>query len=206
MLLNKELYFILGPHLRHMEVPRLSWGQIRATLLATAAKVTANRIQAASSTYTTGHDKVGSLTYWVLSKARDWTLVLMELVGFVSTVPRWGTPPRIFTCTRSQNPISLSSSLAGRLYRSCLTHKESDTTKLPQLKVAELLTRHAFFPDSRFYTFSSGLRHWAKSILFCRITGHFWLMQDIQNQSGYHISFLFLRAAPSAYGGSQVRG
>ena len=63
MLLNKELYFILGPHLRHMEVPRLSWGQIRATLLATAAKVTANRIQAASSTYTTGHDKVGSLTY-----------------------------------------------------------------------------------------------------------------------------------------------
>ena len=57
-------YFLLflGPHLRHMEIPRLGF-ELELQLLAYATD-TATLIQATSVTHTTAHGNAGSLTHW----------------------------------------------------------------------------------------------------------------------------------------------
>ena len=66
-------FVFLGPHRRHMEVPRLG---VKLELLL--------------PTYTTAHGNAGSLTHWVrpgIKPATSWFLC-----GFVSTVPQWELP------------------------------------------------------------------------------------------------------------------
>ena len=56
--------FFLGPHLRHIEVPRLG---VKSEL----------QLQAASATYTTAHDNARSLTHWArpgIEPETSWTL------------------------------------------------------------------------------------------------------------------------------------
>ena len=84
-MLNKcDLFFFLGLHLQHMEVPRLG---IQSELLLPAyATATAMPDQVASVTYTTAHGNARSLTPWarpVIKPSTSWFLV-----GFVSAAPR----------------------------------------------------------------------------------------------------------------------
>ena len=68
--------FFLGPHLQHMEVPRLGAKSERQQ----------HQIQAESVTYTTAHGK-----HWVLnpqSKAREGTHILVD-TSWVPTEPQW---------------------------------------------------------------------------------------------------------------------
>ena len=80
--------FFLGPHPKHMEVPRLG-GLIGATAASLRHSHSSHQcqIQASSATYTTAHGIARSLTQWArlgIKPATSWFLI-----RFVSTAPRW---------------------------------------------------------------------------------------------------------------------
>ena len=78
------LFVFLGPHLRHMEVPRLGvWLELLLPAYATAS---ATPNPSCVCDLTTAHGKARSLTYWARPGIKPETSWL--LVGFVSTVPR----------------------------------------------------------------------------------------------------------------------
>ena len=67
-------FCFLGPHLWHMDVPRLGLESVLRLPVYTIA--TKRQIQATSVTYTTVHGSARSLTHWV--RAKDWTCILMD--------------------------------------------------------------------------------------------------------------------------------
>ena len=79
----------LGPHLWHMEAPRLGFkSELQLPAYTTA---TAHQIQVASETYTTAQSNVGSLTHWArpgIKPATSWFLV-----RFVTTAPQQELQP-----------------------------------------------------------------------------------------------------------------
>ena len=80
------VYFFLGPHPGHMQVPRLG---ARDQIGATAAGLHHSHSNTRSEpclTYTTAHSNSGSLTHWVrpgIQPTSSWILV-----GFVTTEPQ----------------------------------------------------------------------------------------------------------------------
>ena len=82
------IYIYLGPHLRHVEVPRLG---VKSKLFLPASV-------GVSATYTTAHSNVRSLTHGVrpgIKPASTWILV-----RFTSVTPQWELPrsPFLFWC------------------------------------------------------------------------------------------------------------
>ena len=63
---------VLGPHLRHMEIP---WATVQIRAAAAGLQPQQQQVRAETMTYTTAHGNVGSLT---LSKARDRIHILMD--------------------------------------------------------------------------------------------------------------------------------
>ena len=64
--LSFPFFCILGPHLRHLEVPRLgvkSELQLPSYTTATAMQAYMPHLQATSATYTTAHSSIESLTH-----------------------------------------------------------------------------------------------------------------------------------------------
>ena len=67
------LFVFLGPHLQHMEVPRLG---VESELQPPAyTKAQQLQIQAASVTYTTAHSNSGSLPHWA---SQGWICILVD--------------------------------------------------------------------------------------------------------------------------------
>ena len=88
----KNFFVFLGPHLWHMEVPRLvsSWSCSRQP----RPQPWQHRIRAASVTYTTAHGNAGSLTHWIrpgMEPATSWFLVRS-----VFAAPQWELPMYYF--------------------------------------------------------------------------------------------------------------
>ena len=80
------LFFFLGPHPRHMEVPRLGGKSELQPKPTPQPQQHQLGIRAVSVTYTTAHGNAGSLTHWVkpgIKPESSWILV-----GF-------GTPPAV---------------------------------------------------------------------------------------------------------------
>ena len=75
----------LGPHPRHMEVPRL--GSNQSCSRWSTPEPQQCQIQASSSAYTTTHSNTRSLTHWVRPGVEPGTSWF--LVGFVSDTPWW---------------------------------------------------------------------------------------------------------------------
>ena len=92
----------LGPHLQHIDVPRLgveSELQLPADTIATAI-----RIRATSSTYTTVHGNAGSVTHWArpgIEPLSSWILI-----RFVTMKPRWELLPALHSCSLYQTVSS----------------------------------------------------------------------------------------------------
>ena len=81
------LFFFLGPHPRHMEVPRPGVDQNQSCNCRPIPQPQQCRIRASSVTYTTAYGNAGSLTHWVkpgIEPTTSWFLV-----GFVSAPPQW---------------------------------------------------------------------------------------------------------------------
>lgn len=78
------VFCMLGPHLQHMESPRLGVESERQLLAYGLGHSHSN--WAASTVYTTTHGKVGSLTHWVMPGK---PVSLWILVKFISFVPQW---------------------------------------------------------------------------------------------------------------------
>ena len=75
-------FCFLGPHLQHMEVPRLGV-ESELQLLA----FTTTQDPSGTATYTTAHGNAGSLTHWVrprIEPAFSWILV-----RFITAEPQW---------------------------------------------------------------------------------------------------------------------
>ena len=70
---NKIVFIFLGPHSRHMEVPRLG-AELKPHL----------------QTYTIAHSNARSLTHWTRSGIKPWSSWI--LVGFITSEP-WGELP-----------------------------------------------------------------------------------------------------------------
>ena len=96
---NEVIYFFffffflsfLGPHLQHMEIPRLGI-EIELQLTAYA---TATAMPDLSLVCELHHS---SRQHWILnplSRDMDWTHILMEPVGFITTEPQW-EPPNLY--------------------------------------------------------------------------------------------------------------
>ena len=82
----------LGPHPRHMEVPRL--GVESELQLLTYTTATAIRDPSMSATYTIAHSNAGSLAHWAgpgIEPASSWILV-----RFITAEPWWELPRVIF--------------------------------------------------------------------------------------------------------------
>ena len=77
-------FFFLGPHLQHMEVPRL--GVNRSCSCRPTPQPQQHGIWAMSATYTTAHSNTGSLTHWARPGIEPTTSWL--LARFVSAVPQ----------------------------------------------------------------------------------------------------------------------
>ena len=81
-------FFFLGPHLWHVEVPRLGVElELQLQLLATPQQ---HQIPAASATYARAQGSAGSLTLWArpgIKPTFSWILV-----GFVTAEPQWKLP------------------------------------------------------------------------------------------------------------------
>ena len=78
-------FCFLGPHLQHMEVPRL--GAESELWLPPQPQPQQHQVQAACVTYTTPHGNTRSLTHWVrpeIEPTSSWILV-----RFVTTGPQW---------------------------------------------------------------------------------------------------------------------
>ena len=87
-------FSFLGPHLWHMEVPRLGLNQNRSW----QPRPQPHRIWAASATYTEAHGNTGSLTHWVrprIEPASSWILV-----GFVTAEPPQELLVYFFRCKK----------------------------------------------------------------------------------------------------------
>ena len=97
MFLQESFFFFLsfvflGPHSRHMEVPRL--GSNQSCSCRPTPQPQQCRIRAASVTYTAAQGNAGSLTHWArpgIEHTTSWFLV-----GFVSAVPRQELPGKHF--------------------------------------------------------------------------------------------------------------
>ena len=79
------IFYLLGPHPQHMEVPKLG-GPNRSCSHWPTPQLQQHRIWAASATYTTGHSNARSLTHWRrpgFEPASSWMLV-----KFTSTEPQ----------------------------------------------------------------------------------------------------------------------
>ena len=73
---SQFFFFFLGPHLQHMEVPRL--GTELELQLLTYPQPQQCWIRSVSSTYTTAHSNAGSLTHWArpgIKYVSPWILV-----------------------------------------------------------------------------------------------------------------------------------
>jgi len=83
---KQDFFFgFLGPHLWHMEIPRIG---VKSELQLPSYSTPQQRwIWATSANYTTSHSNAGSLTHWVrpgIEPATSWFLV-----RFVSAEPQW---------------------------------------------------------------------------------------------------------------------
>ena len=78
-------FCFLGPHPRHMEVPRLGV----ESELQLPAYTTATAMQDLSCICNLHHSSWQGWIFIKLSKARDQTHILMVLVGSISTEPQW---------------------------------------------------------------------------------------------------------------------
>ena len=87
LIIKPHLIFVclLGPHLRHVEVPRLVSHQNYSCRPTPQSQQ--RGIPATSAVYTTAHGNARSLTHWVrpgIEPETSWFLA-----GFVSTSPQW---------------------------------------------------------------------------------------------------------------------
>ena len=85
------IYVILGPHLRHVEVPRL---RVESAVARPTPQPQQLEIPALSSIYTTAHGNARSVTHWArqgIEPETSWFLA-----GFVSTEPGQELPFAIF--------------------------------------------------------------------------------------------------------------
>ena len=80
-----NLFVFLGPHLGHMELPRL--GVESELQLPAYTQPQQCQIRATSATYTTAHSTAGALTHW--SRPGIEPASSRILVRFVSAEPRW---------------------------------------------------------------------------------------------------------------------
>ena len=83
-------FAFLGPHLQHIEIPRVP---IRATSCQPTPQPQPQqcKIQAESSTYTTGHGNAGSLTHWArpgIEPASSWILVKIRFCCAMTGTPK----------------------------------------------------------------------------------------------------------------------
>ena len=89
-----SFFLFLGPHLQHMEVPRL--GVESELYLPAYTTATAIQDLRGMCNYTTAHNNTRSLTHWVrpeMEPASSWILV-----RFITTEP-WWEPHKVFLCT-----------------------------------------------------------------------------------------------------------
>ena len=86
------LFVFLGPHLQHMEVPRLR-GSNWSCSCWPMPEPQQRGIRAASATYTPAHSNTGSLTHWARPGIESATSRF--LVGFVDHWAMTGTPKPI---------------------------------------------------------------------------------------------------------------
>ena len=84
-----SFFFFLGPHLQHMEVPRLG---VKSELQL-SAYTTAPAMQNPSNLH---HRSEERQIPNPLSKAKDWTLNLMVPNGFISAEPWWVLLDQVF--------------------------------------------------------------------------------------------------------------
>ena len=89
-LLTLTFFFFcfLGPHLRHMEVPRQ--GSNQSYSCRPMPQPQQHQIRAVSVTYTTAHGSARSLTHWTRSGIEPSTSRF--LVGFISAASQWELP------------------------------------------------------------------------------------------------------------------
>ena len=85
----------LGPHLWHMEVPRL--GSNRSCSCWPTPQPQQSGIQTKSETYNITLGNTGSLTYWSMPGIEPASSV--TLVGFITHWAKTGTPSLVFTDT-----------------------------------------------------------------------------------------------------------
>ena len=85
---KKKTFFVcfLGPHPWYIQVPRLG---VESELQLPAYTTAKAAVQAVAATYTTAHDNAGSL---ILSDARDWTCILMDISWIHFPCATMGTP------------------------------------------------------------------------------------------------------------------
>ena len=101
-------FFFLGPHLWHLEVPRLRSILSCGCQRTPQSQPQPHQIWAMSTTCTTAHGNAGSLTHWVrlgVEPASSWILV-----GFASSVPQQELPSP-FNCFDGNFKNSNNSSL-----------------------------------------------------------------------------------------------
>ena len=80
-----HFFFLLGPHLWHVEVPRL--GVKWSCSCQPTPQPEQHGIWAVSMTYTTAHGYAKSITHW--SRSGTEPISSWILVGFVTAEPRW---------------------------------------------------------------------------------------------------------------------
>ena len=85
-------FCFLGPYPRHLEVPRLGV----ESELQLPASTTATEMRDPSHVCDLRHSSRQHRILNPLSKARDWTHILVDTSGFVSTVPQWELPTFYF--------------------------------------------------------------------------------------------------------------
>ena len=131
-----SFFCFLGPHLQHMEVPRLGVKSEVQLPSHTTATAMWDPSQVCAVTYTTDHSNAGSLTHW----ARQWIKPVSSWipVRFVTTEPQRELP-------HSQFLILWSHSLkSGSLYPSRLVRLVTDALRASLLTCVFL---HPWVPD-----------------------------------------------------------
>ena len=100
-----DIYFSLGPHPRHMEVPRLGSNPIRRCW--STPEPQQWRMWATSVTFTSAHGKAGCLTHWARPGIEPASSKI--LVRFVSVEPQWELLPLLLSpifCHPSASGVS----------------------------------------------------------------------------------------------------
>ena len=143
----------LGPHLRHMEVPRL--GSTRSCSCWPIPEPQQHQIRAASATYTTAHGNAWSLTHRVRPRIEPATSLF--LVGFAHHWATMGTPKFVFFGCM----CSIWKFLGRGLHPSwsCSLHNHSDSsagTPLIILSFTECHSRNFYYFWSRGLTKNGG--------------------------------------------------